>query len=289
LESAAFLAETGRARIDLFRKRLGQASADPASEEAIHDLRVAIRRVLAWIAVRETLLGPDRGLRAARSSLKGLMSPLGKLRDAHVKRDLIRTILPKGDEPSWFFAVLVAGDVRRWEEKVGRLLGRKGARRIRVPLPKPRTGGGSGPGASAQASRHLAKLGRAVNRHRKGALDPSNPEALHRMRLAFKKYRYAWEVLEPLLPRAARNGAKRLHDFQALLGTIHDCDVILSEVTSFRRNILGQEKECSLEIAFRAFREKSFREFRMNPCFPFARLTGVMIDSVATFDHGGDP
>jgi CHAD domain-containing protein len=262
LEAAAFLAETGRARIDLFRKRLGRAAADPGSEEAIHDLRVSIRRVLAWIAVRDALLGPDRDLRAARSSLKALMSPLGKLRDAHVKRDLIRTILPKGDEPSYLYAVLVAGDVQLREEKVGGLLGRKSARRIRVPLPRTRTGRGSGPDASVAGSRHLSMLGRAVRKHRKGALDPSNPDALHRMRLAFKKYRYAREVLEPLLPRTARNGGKRLHDFQTLLGTIHDCDVILAEAASFRRDILGLEKECALEIAFRAFREKSFGEFR---------------------------
>ena len=262
MESAAFLAETGRARIALFRKRLDRASADPASEEAIHDLRVSIRRVLAWIAVRSALLGPDRELPAARSSLKGLMSPLGKLRDAHVKRDLIRTILPKGDEPSFLYALLVANDVLRWEEKVGRLLGRKRARGIRVPLPRTRSGRGSRPEASAQASRHLAKLGRAVDRHTKGALDPSNPDALHRMRLAFKKYRYAWELLEPLLPRAARNRAKRLRDFQTLLGTIHDCDVILADIAAFRRDILGLEMECALEIALRGFREKGFREFR---------------------------
>ena len=261
MEAAAFLAETGRARIDLFRKRLGRAAADPASEEAIHDLRVSIRRVLAWIAVRDALLGPDRDLRAARSSLKALMSPLGKLRDAHVKRDLIRTILPKGDEPSYLYAVLVAGDVRRWEEKVGRLLGRKSARRIRVPLPTDRTGRGSGADASVAASRHLSMLTRAVRKHRKGALDPSNPDALHRMRLAFKKYRYAWEVLEPLLPRAARNGGKRLHDFQTLLGTIHDCDVILVDVRSFRDGCLGEKAECALETAVRALRSEKFRDF----------------------------
>lgn len=261
MEAAAFLAETGRARIDLFRKRLGRAAADPASEEAIHDLRVSIRRVLAWIAVRGTLLGPDRDLRAARSSLKALMSPLGKLRDAHVKRDLIRTILPKGDEPSYLYAVLVAGDVQRWEEKVGRLLGRKSARRIRVPLPRTRTGRGSGADASVAGLRYLSTLGRAVRKHRKGALDPSNPDALHRMRLAFKKYRYAREVLEPLLPRAARNGGKRLHDFQTLLGTIHDCGVILVDIRSFREGYLGEKAECALETAVRALRSEKFRDF----------------------------
>jgi CHAD domain-containing protein len=82
------------------------------------------------------------------------------------------------------------------------------------------------------------------------------------MRLAFKKYRYAAEVLLPLFPKATEETEKRLHAFQTLLGTIHDCDVILAEAASFRRAILGQEKECALEIAFRAFRERRFGEFR---------------------------
>jgi hypothetical protein len=38
--------------------------------------------------------------------------------------------------------------------------------------------------------------------------------------------------------------------------------VILAEAASFRRDILGLEKECALETAFRAFREKSFRKFQ---------------------------
>jgi hypothetical protein len=178
-----------------------------------------------------------------------------------VKRDLIRTILPKGDEPSYLYAVLVAGDVQLLEGRVRRFLGRKSVRRIRVPLPRTRTGRGSGPDASVAASRHLSMLGRAVLKQRKGALDPSNPDALHRMRLAFKKYRYAWEVLEPLLPRATRNGRKRLHDFQTLLGTIHDCDVILVDVRSFRDGCLGEKAECSLETAVRALRSEKFRDF----------------------------
>jgi len=272
LEVAAFLSEAGRARIDLFRKRLGRATADPASEEAIHDLRVSIRRVLAWTAVREALLGPDRDLREARSSLKALMSPLGKLRDAHVKRDLIRTILPKGDESSYLYALRLAGDVQRREEKVRRLLGRKSARRIRVPLPPARTGRGSGADVSVAGLRHLSMLGRAVRKHRKGAVDPSNPEALHRMRLAFKKYRYAAEVFYPLFPRAGKTIAKRHQAFQTLLGTIHDCDVILLDVRSFREGCLGEKAECALETAVRALRSEKFRDFLRIPDPMVARI-----------------
>jgi CHAD domain-containing protein len=262
LEAAAFLAASGRTRSARVRERLKRAAANPASDEAVHDLRVAIRRVLAWIAVRDALLGPDRRLREARLSLKALMSPLGKLRDAHVKRDWIRTVGPEGDEPSYLYSVQVASDILRWEARVRKRLGARSAGRFRLPFPKRVGGRGARLEAAIHAPELLGELEREVLKHRKGALDPAHPEALHRMRLAFKKYRYAAEVLLPLFPEATEETAKRLHAFQTLLGTIHDCDVILAEAASFRRNILGREKECALEIAFRAFREKSFGEFR---------------------------
>ena len=262
MEAAAFLAESGRTRSARFRECLKRAAANPASDEAVHDLRVAIRRVLAWIAVRDALLGPDRRLTERRHSLMALMSPLGKLRDAHVKRDWIRNVVPEGDEPSYLYAVQVASDVLRWESRVRKRLGAQSARRLRIPSPMGAGGRGDRLEAAVPALEFLGELEREVSKHLKGALDPAHPEALHRMRLAFKKYRYAAEVLLPLFPKATEETAKRLHAFQTLLGTIHDCDVILAEAASFRRDILGLEKECALEIAFRAFREKNFGEFR---------------------------
>jgi CHAD domain-containing protein len=262
LEAAAFLAESGRTRSARFREHLTRAAANPASEKAVHDLRVAIRRVLAWIAVRTALLGPDRQMREARSSLKALMIPLGKLRDAHVKRDWIRRVVPEGDEPSYQYSVQIASDLLRWETKVRERLGAQSTRRLRLPFAKGAGGLGGRLEAAILAPGLLGRLGREVSKHLAAALDPAHPEALHRMRLAFKKYRYAAEVLLPLFPKATEETAKRLHAFQTLLGTIHDCDVILAEAAAFRRDTLGLEKECALEIAFRAFREKRFREFR---------------------------
>ena len=262
MEAAVFLAESGRTRSARFRECLKRTSADATSDEEIHDLRVAIRRVLAWIAVRTALLGPDQRLREARSSLKALMSPLGKLRDAHVKRDWIRKVVPEGDEPSYLYTVQVASDILRWEARVRERLGAPSTRRLRVPLPRGAGGLGGRLEAAILAPDILGSLERGVSKHRDAALDPTHPEALHRMRLAFKKYRYAAEVLLPFFPKATDEMAKRLHDFQTLLGTIHDCDVILAEAGAFRRGILGLEKECALEIAFSAFREKSFEEFR---------------------------
>ena len=261
MDPAVFLEESGRARAARFRECLRVASADPSSDEAIHDLRVAIRRVLAWIAVRDTFLGPDPGLREARSSLKTLMTPLGKLRDAHVKRDWILQFVPEGDEPSYLYAVQVASDVLRWESRVRKRLVARFTRRLRVPFPKGAAGLGGRLEAAALAPGLLGRLEREVSRHRAAALDPAHPEALHRMRLAFKKYRYAAEVLLPLFPKATEETAMRLHAFQTLLGTIHDFDVILAEAASFRRGILGVETESTLETAFRRLREERTREF----------------------------
>lgn len=262
MEAAAFLAESGRTRSARFRECLKRAAANPASDEAIHDLRVAIRRVLAWTAVRDALLGSDPQLREARVSLKALMSPLGKLRDAHVKRDWILKVVPEGDEPSYQYAVQVASDVLRWEARVRKRLWAESTRRLRIRFPKGAGGLGGQLEAAILAPDLLGRLEREVSKHLETALDPAHPEALHRMRLAFKKYRYAAEVLLPLFPKATEETAMRLHAFQTLLGTIHDCDVILAEAAAFRRDVLGREKECALEIAFRAFREKSFGEFR---------------------------
>jgi CHAD domain-containing protein len=274
LEATAFLEESGRTRAARFREQLARASADPTEDEAIHDLRVAIRRVLAWIAVRNALLGPDRRLQDARSSLKTLMNPLGKLRDAHVKRDWIRNVLPEGDEPSYLYAVLVASDVLRWESRVRKRLGARATRRLRVPLPRGAGGLGGRLEAAILAPDLLGRLEREVSKHRDAALDPAHPEALHRMRLAFKKYRYAAEVLLPLFPKATEETAKRLHAFQTLLGTIHDFDVILAESRAFRRDILGGTTESALEAAFRRLREENFREFREIAGTPGA-LAGV--------------
>jgi CHAD domain-containing protein len=281
LEAAAFLAKTGNERIGRFRERLKEAAADPTSEKAVHDLRVSIRRVIAWTAVWEGLLGPDPVLREARASLKKLMSPLGKLRDAHVKRDAIRRHVPSGDRPSYLYAVLVASDVLRWEGRVRKILRERWPAEIRIRAPKKRVAPGSGIDVAAGASRLLAQLAKGVAKHRKAALDPAKPEALHRMRLDFKKYRYAAEVFSPLYPRAGKAAAKRHQAFQTLLGTIHDCDVVLAETGSFRKVIMESRGETTLEAAFRRLREEKFREFRRiaGNGAGFARMFGKTLRS----------
>ena len=83
------------------------------------------------------------------------------------------------------------------------------------------------------------------------ALDPSAATAQHDMRIAAKRLRYVLEIVEDCFGAdavAARQGAKRL---QAVLGEIHDCDVMLP---------LAEGIE-SLQALLRTRRELLFRRF----------------------------
>jgi CHAD domain-containing protein len=84
-----------------------------------------------------------------------------------------------------------------------------------------------------------------------GALDPGAATAQHEMRIAAKRLRYVLEIVEDCFGAeavAARQAAKRL---QAVLGEIHDCDVMLPRAEGIE----------SLQALLRTRRELLFRRF----------------------------
>jgi hypothetical protein len=65
------------------------------------------------------------------------------------------------------------------------------------------------------------------------ALEPSNVEDAHDMRIAAKRLRYLLELSEPLFGSGAKKGAKTVKALQDTLGEIHDCDELLPLVDGF--------------------------------------------------------
>lgn len=62
------------------------------------------------------------------------------------------------------------------------------------------------------------------------ALDPTEVQALHDMRIAAKRLRYVLEIFGELFGPYAEKAGKRAKDLQDLIGEIHDCDVMLPRV-----------------------------------------------------------
>lgn len=83
------------------------------------------------------------------------------------------------------------------------------------------------------------------------ALAPDAGRAQHDMRIAAKRLRYLLEIFETCLGEEARTARRAAKQLQAVLGDLHDCDLMLSRVGGIE----------SAAIALRARRERLFREF----------------------------
>jgi CHAD domain len=102
------------------------------------------------------------------------------------------------------------------------------------------------------------------------ALDPAEVEALHDMRIAAKRLRYALEVTAPCFGPYARTAARRARELQDLVGEIHDCDVMLPQVLGViddlrardaaeLRRLAGQAEDLDPALAARAPNRAAYR------------------------------
>lgn len=256
-DTPPFLEQSGRERADRFQACLKRAARRPGEKE-IHDLRVSIRRLLSFCGVAASLSGKEAIPGSESRRIKELMGPLGRLRDAQVKIEWLKRIVPIGDEGTYLYALSVLSDAEKWEGRVRDLMRKTVVRRLKAQrlkmnfpvLPKNRL--------EKKAAGLLAAQRRIVESFRESARNEDNAEALHRMRLAFKIYRYSAEVLAPLFPRVTARSLERLHGFQTLLGNLHDFDVLLAEAEKFHRRILKPGEACVLLPRLRGIRHREF-------------------------------
>lgn len=199
-------------------------------EDPVHDLRVAIRRLLAMV---DLLRGPGFGMpaRRLRRSLKRQLDGLGKLRDTQVmlqRLELQATQWP-GAEP-------LCHQLRQRERRLCRQARKvltavdadKQARRLHKL--RARLAGWQGDTGEALQQTLETAHGRWLSRHvqvEEGVVvDDALLEQLHRERVAFKRLRYTVEILQQCDPVPGdRNALAALRDYQTLLGDIQDARV----------------------------------------------------------------
>ena len=237
---------------DLVRRESALASAARrtrrrADSEAIHDLRVAVRRALAGLDLWMALLRP-RPARRARRSLARLRRALAPARD--LEADLARLAEGLADAPA---ETRIATEVLRVR------LERRLARRAR------RAAEAASGGRMVRLLRRLARSRRDLARPCDPALDPTasarfriesalrnagaaaqnalgapDDAPLHRARVAVKKARYLVEGLEEVAPVASFERVRALEalrEVQRALGVAHDRAVLRERVDRHARRI----------------------------------------------------
>ena len=213
------------------------------SAASIHDLRVATRRLQAALEVFGPRI-PERPLRRLDRRARLIRRQLGQARNARVLRTLLRRLrVPPDSDESRLVTSLVRRLDRparaRRDRELRLLPGIK--KRIRTLVqamagrPEGRAAPAGGPGGRAAPS-EAALPGRveAVARAAKLAGD-SDPESMHRLRIAVKRYRYVLEVLSETGAPALQPSIHRARALQRELGRLHDLDVLIEWVRGAAR------------------------------------------------------
>ena len=194
--------------------------------DAVHDLRVAIRRCRSVAAVMEEV-DPDAAWQDMRRLGRKLFRQLGELRDTQVLEEWMKKLGPESDtvrerlltsfetqEKELQQAALKAVD--KFDQKSWKKLERKLQQRSRL-IPT------DGLAAECLA---LERLEAAKELHVR-ALRAEKPEAWHALRIAVKRFRY---TVESLLPTRYEEWGENLKRVQDLLGEVHDLDVLSANI-----------------------------------------------------------
>jgi CHAD domain-containing protein len=213
--------------------RLNEDRALKGDTEALHDLRVALRRLRVWLSATESICSDIR-TRTLERRLRRFQKVLGPARDADV------ALIWLNGRPS----KSRAGErtrkklMMRWA-RVARAARRKAAMAFRSaawaavkqrvekcldkaerndPIPAP---------LLMHAGR--AAIQRAMKRvkRRYRRMNAAHPEELHALRIAVRKLRYLCEFFAPFLGAETAKTARDAKKCQDVLGDVHDCDIVL--------------------------------------------------------------
>jgi CHAD domain-containing protein len=207
--------------MDRALKELENVLSSPDTD-AVHDLRVAIRRCRSVAAVMEEV-DPDPAWHGLREVVRKLFHSLGALRDSQVLNEWVKKLFPETDavrahlqatfesnEPVLRENALRAAS--KFDPKTWRRLERKLRQRARL-VP---------PGSLAAECLTLERFEQAKDLHAK-ALRSEKAKPWHALRIGLKRFRY---TIESLLPEHYNLWSENLKRLQDLLGEVHDLDVL---------------------------------------------------------------
>jgi CHAD domain-containing protein len=234
----ALIAEVRRAR-DRVAATAGRGH-DERDPEAIHDFRVALRRLRTVLRPARRVFGKRR-LVEIGAELRRFAQATGTLRDEEVLRETLGALTLPPRAQAELSAWLVQ---RARQERVRR---RAAVALLLAP------DGPAGPSLGTA----LAHLERRLGRRRREDLaatdlaaataaaalsdvralataDRRDAAAMHALRIGFKRLRYAVELFTPILGEPAAGAARAAARMQKRLGELHDVDEALLRVARAR-------------------------------------------------------
>jgi CHAD domain-containing protein len=248
-------------RLKIVSKNLRKTRKHPDDAEAIHDLRVAIRRYTQCLRTFIDVFDPAAA-RKIRRGLRKLMDRCGNVRNLDVATEVLETAgtPPAGslkkdlrkqrkaaerDLRSALDEWQARKTPRQWQHSLESKAKRKEAKQLSVPL---------------KARAVMPSLAEELFLAGARAANPkANPEKIHEFRLLTKRFRYALELFRPVYEPGLEAKLEELRNLQDRLGAINDCAITV-ELIRETPHANGNIKEPSQALA--KLMQKNREEFR---------------------------
>ena len=218
-----------------YRKRLKRCR-ERFSDDAVHDVRVEIRRLLSTIELLGAFI-PEHDIKKFRRALKRHLDTFDQLRDTQVQLGYVGRMAGTFPDAHAFYDWLRARKARftRTTRKAVKHIKTKRLGRSLVAFEKeirlqhkriPREQAFAiVQRAINQAFARVAQLCRHVR--------ADDTKTIHRTRIAFKHFRYMVEALAPLMPALTEDHRRAMRAYQCMMGDIQDMEVLLAALDKF--------------------------------------------------------
>ena len=214
-----------------YRAELKRCRAE-FSNEAVHDLRVAARRMLALIQLLNSIAARPR-LQKLNRAFKGQLNQFDDLRDTQVMlAEISETIkeLPQLQKFQYHLQIVEEDLLKTLRKKLKVIDLFDVSKRIRKTRESLETNSDDELALQTLQAVDHAFL---VTKQRHSWIDSAQSATIHRVRIAFKAFRYMVEIIQPLLKDFPPDNLKQMNDYQSLMGEIQDVEVIMQTLADF--------------------------------------------------------
>lgn len=207
------------------------------SNDAVHEVRIAIRRLLASLGLLGSILPPEH-LHQAGRALKKRLKIFARLRDTHAQSLYVEKLRRAFPAARRYHAALARRErrlIKRVRRRLPRARDKRLAENISVLKEQLRTLARDRAHEAGRMAAVMAALRAAFAEaaRRRRAIRADDTPTIHRTRVAFKKFRYMTEALQPLLPGVSRRTLNAMRDYQTRMGDIQDIEVLLGALDKF--------------------------------------------------------
>jgi CHAD domain-containing protein len=252
-----------RVCLQRFKKNLRHTAKHPEDPDAIHDLRVSIRRLSQCFRTFRGLLDPVP-VKQLRRRLHKLMDLCAAVRNCDVALSLLHQV--GITEGVW------VSKLKETREDAGRRLHRH--------LKKERRRHHPAVGASPRPPHDDWKLDQSPEDNLRrvlptlvegffaagttAAVAGASPQTMHQFRLSSKRFRYALELFERFYGSEMARSAKALKGLQDRLGAINDCVTTIDLLGRDRRAVTAVRKLLGQRtVEFQSYWRSQFAPWRL--------------------------